>query len=108
MDLMNKVVWKSHPDWADAVTADPAARPARVEVVARGTTFIGERSYPKGSRSPDPTTYLTNDELVAKFLHNAEGAIGSEDATWVVDRVMHLEEVEDIGTIMDRLRPTTR
>jgi 2-methylcitrate dehydratase PrpD len=107
-DLMNKVVWKSHPDWADAVTADPAARPARVEVAARGTTFVGERSYPKGSRSPDPSTYMTNDELVAKFLHNARGVLSKEDANWVADRVMHLEEVEDVSTVMDRLRPITR
>jgi 2-methylcitrate dehydratase PrpD len=108
MDLMNRVVWKSHPDWADAVTADPAARPARVEVVARGTTFVAERSYPKGSRSPDASTYMTNDELVAKFLHNAEGVLSTEDADGVADRVMHLEEVDDISTVMDRLRPTTR
>lgn len=51
-DLMAKVVWRSHPDWATAVSADPAARPTRVELVAHGTTFVGERSYPKGGRSP--------------------------------------------------------
>jgi 2-methylcitrate dehydratase PrpD len=106
--LMNKVVWKSHPDWANAVTADPAARPARVEVAARGTTFVGERSYPKGSRSPDPSTYMTNDELVAKFHHNVEGVLSKEDADWVADRVMHLEEVDDVSTVLDRLRPGTR
>jgi 2-methylcitrate dehydratase PrpD len=105
MDLMSKVVWRSHPDWATAVSADPAARPTRVEVVARGTTFVGERSYPKGSRSPDPTTYVTNDQLVAKFRHNAAGAITSEDADAVIDAVLHLEDVDDLGALMDRLRP---
>jgi len=105
MDLMSRVVWRSHPDWAAAVSVDPAARPSRVEVVARGTTFVGERSYPKGSPSPDPSTYMTNDELIAKFLYNAEGVIGAEDAEWVADRVMHLEDVEDISIVMNRLRP---
>jgi 2-methylcitrate dehydratase PrpD len=107
MDLMSKVVWRSHPDWATAVSADPAARPARVEVSARGTTFVGERSYPKGSRSPDPTTYMTTDEVVAKFLYNASEALQPSVAEWMVDRVLHLEDVEDASTIMSRLRPGT-
>jgi len=105
MDLMSRVVWSSHPDWASAVSADPAARPSRIEVVARGTTFVGERSYPKGSPSPDPSSYMTNDELIAKFLHNAEGVISADDAEWVADRVMHLEDVEDVSIVMNRLRP---
>jgi 2-methylcitrate dehydratase PrpD len=105
MDLMEKVVWGPHPDWASAVSQDPAARPSRVEVVARGTSFVGERRYPKGNPSPDPSSYMTNDELVAKFLHNAEGMISAWDAEWVADRILHLEEVEDFSTVMRRLRP---
>ncbi len=103
--LMDKVVWKSHPDWAAAVSADPNARPARVEIVARGTTFIAERSYPKGSLSPDPSTYMSNDEVVEKFLHNAEGVLSAKDAEWAADRIMHLEKVDDFSTVLDRLRP---
>jgi 2-methylcitrate dehydratase PrpD len=105
LDLMSRVVWKQHPDWAVAVAADPAARPSRVEVVARGTTFVGERSYPKGSPSPDPSTYMTNDEILEKFMYNAEGAISSADAEWVADGVMHLDELDDVGALMTRLRP---
>jgi 2-methylcitrate dehydratase PrpD len=105
LDLMSRVVWKSHPEWAAAVSADPAARPARIEIEARGTTFVGERNYPKGSPSPDPSTFMTNDEVVAKFLHNAEGVITPHDAEWVADRVMHLEEVDDFSSVLDRLRP---
>jgi 2-methylcitrate dehydratase PrpD len=105
MNLMSKVVWKSHPDWAAAVAANPNARPARVEIAARGTTFVAERSYPKGSVSPDPSTFMTTDEVVEKFLHNARDVIAAEDAQWVADRVMHLEDVDDISTVMTRLRP---
>ena len=89
-----------------AVSVDPNARPARVEVVARGTTFVAERSYAKGSVSPDPSTYMSNDEIVAKFLHNAEGVLRTEDAEWVADRTMHLEDVDDFSTVLDRLRPS--
>jgi 2-methylcitrate dehydratase PrpD len=106
LKLMDKVVWKSHPDWAAAVSVDPNARPARVEVVARGTTFVAERSYAKGSVSPDPSTYMSNDEIVAKFLHNADGVLRTEDAEWVADRIMHLEDVDDFSAVLDRLRPS--
>jgi 2-methylcitrate dehydratase PrpD len=107
MSLMAKVVWKSHPDWASAVTADPNARPSRVEVVARGTTFVGERTYPKGNPSPDPSTYMTTDEIVAKFRHNAEGVISEEAVESVIGGVLNLEQVEDISTIMEQLRPSS-
>jgi 2-methylcitrate dehydratase PrpD len=107
LDVMGKVVWKSHPDWAAAVSADPVARPTRVEIVARGETFVGERAYPKGSRSPDPSTYTTNDEIIAKFFHNASGVITTEDAEWVAERVMNLEQLDDVSVLMDHLRPQT-
>jgi hypothetical protein len=48
---------------------------------------------------------MTNDEVVAKFLYNAQGMISAEDAEKVVDRVMHLEKVDDVSTTMDFLRP---
>jgi hypothetical protein len=87
-----------------AVSKDPSARPSRVEVVARGTTFVGERSYPKGSPSPDPSTYMTTDELVQKFHRNAEGVLATQDAEAVVDSLLHLEQVEDLCAVMERLR----
>ncbi|RHW23777.1 MmgE/PrpD family protein [Nocardioides immobilis] len=106
LDVMRKVIWKSHPDWATAVSADPVARPTRVEIVARGETFVGERAYPKGSRSPDPSTYTTDEEIRAKFFHNASGVISPEDARWVADRVMNLEQIDDVSVLMARLRPS--
>jgi 2-methylcitrate dehydratase PrpD len=105
LDLMGRVVWKSHPDWANAVSADPAARPSRIVITERGTTFVGERSYPKGSPSPDPSTYMTNEDILSKFFHNAQDVISPADAEWVAEQVMNLEQVEDISLVMNRLRP---
>jgi hypothetical protein len=48
---------------------------------------------------------MTNDEVVTKFLDNAEGMISSDAAEWVADRVMNLEEVDDFSSVLDRLRP---
>ncbi|MGK5112457.1 MmgE/PrpD family protein [Geodermatophilus sp. CPCC 205506] len=104
LGLKTRIAWKAHPDWATAVSKDPSARPSRVEVVARGTTFVGERRYPKGSPSPDPSTYMTTDALVQKFHHNAEGVLAAQDAEAVVDSLLHLEQVDDLCAVMERLR----
>ncbi|TSD94097.1 MmgE/PrpD family protein [Skermania sp. ID1734] len=105
MNLMKKVTYQPHPDYAAALTSNPAARQSRIEVVARGTTFAGERHYPKGSPSPDPSSYMTNDELTAKFRRNVDGVLHDADADAVVEAVFALEDVEDVRSIMDRLRP---
>lgn len=106
-ELMSKVSYEPHPDYTAAITANPAARQSRIEVAARGTTFTGERDYPKGSPSPDPASYLTDDELAAKFRRNVEGVLASADVDAVIKAVRALDEVEDIREITERLRPAS-
>jgi 2-methylcitrate dehydratase PrpD len=103
LDLMDRTTTAVHPDYASRVASDTASRPSRVEVVARGSSFVAERSYPKGSPSSDPTTLMTTDELVAKFRHNADGVLTAEDVDGVVDAILSLEEVDDVSTVMTRL-----
>lgn len=105
LELMDKTVVEPHPEWAEAVSANPLARPAKIELTARGATFIAERSYPKGSPSPDPKTYFTDEELIAKFLHNAQGVITPDAAAEVVDKVMNLESVENISQLVSLMAP---
>jgi 2-methylcitrate dehydratase PrpD len=99
MGLMQKVTYAPHPNYAEELSKHPSARPSLIEVDARGTTFTAERRFPKGSPSPEPETYMTTDELVAKFRVNAEGVLPSGAADAVVDAVLNLEQVEDAGTI---------
>ena len=100
MELMNKVTHQVHPDYVKLLSSNAASRPAKIEVRARGRTFVGEKRYPKGSPSPDPASTMTTDELVAKFMHNAEDAIPRRNVDAIVSAVLHLESVEDIGTLM--------
>lgn len=106
LGLMERVSYHAHPDYDQSVSARPASRPSRVEVVARGTTFTAERSYPKGTPSPDPATAMTNDELVAKFRVNADGPLAGSVVDDVVDAVLNLESVDDVNEVM-RLVATT-
>ncbi len=105
LDLMSRIEWRAHPGWGNAVSGDPLARPARAEVRARGQTFVAERSYPKGSTSPEPTTYTTTDELLIKFQHNAEGVLTEEATEKLAAAVLNLESVADIGAVSELLRP---
>lgn len=98
--LMDKVTFTPHPEWANAIGDHPAARPTRVEVDARGATFSAERSFPKGSPSPDPASLLTTDELVAKFRANAEDAVPADRLDELVGLLLDLEHVTDLGEVM--------
>ena len=105
LGLMPRIEWRPHPSWGAAVSGDPLARPARAEVTARGKTFTADRSYPKGSTSPDPATYMTTAELIEKFRHNADGVLAPSAAEQVVDTVLSLEQVDDVATLTRHLRP---
>ncbi|MTB88964.1 MmgE/PrpD family protein [Aeromicrobium senzhongii] len=98
--LMEKVTFAPHPDYVQTLSQDPSARPTRVEVDARGTTFRAERTHPKGTPSADPSTYLTTDELVAKFRANASGVLPADRIDEVVDGVLHLEKIDDVQPLV--------
>jgi 2-methylcitrate dehydratase PrpD len=100
LGLMDKISFEPHQDWATAVGAHAAGRPSRVEVDARGATYTAETSYPHGTPSPDPGTMMTTYELAAKFRNSATNVITDEQIDHVVNAVLNLETITDIGTIM--------
>lgn len=98
--LMDKVTHEVHPDYVKLLTSQGASRPAKLELRARGQLFVGEKRYPKGSPSPDPSTTMTDAELVAKFRHNADGVLTPSQADQVIEMTMHLDQVEDVGQLV--------
>lgn len=105
MALMKKVTHQAHPDYVRLRALHPASQPAHVEIKARGRTFIGERSFPKGSRSPDPSTYMTDDEIVAKFAGNASHVLTRGAIDEIVDTFMNLERSGNVQAVMRKLWP---
>lgn len=103
--LMDKVHYEVHPDYAQRLAKDPTSRPARIEVQARGQKFVGEALYPKGSLSPDPSSKMSNDEISAKFVRNAEGVISPAATQRALDRLWNLEQEADLRTLMPTLQP---
>jgi 2-methylcitrate dehydratase PrpD len=106
--LMSKVTHSVHPDYVERLRQHPASRPTRVEVTARGKVFVGESNFPKGSPSPDPSSYMTDDELAAKFRHNAQGVMSPAAVEDAIDAVMNLEKARDFGAVMRLFAATTK
>jgi 2-methylcitrate dehydratase PrpD len=106
MSLMERVTTEVHPDYAKALVGHAASRPARVEIRARGQTFVEEKSYPKGSPSPDAASLMTDAELTDKFRHNCEGVLPSAQAEGLIDALWNLENVADFAVVMKLCAPS--
>jgi len=105
MGLMGRVTHEVHPDYVKLLSGNAASRPAKVEISARGQTFVGERRFPKGSKTPDPATYMTDDEVARKFLNNVEGILTRDQAERIVDLTRNLRTLGDFGEIMRLTAP---
>ena len=98
--LMDRIKFDTHPDFVNAINQHPASRPSRIEIDARGTTFTAERQFPKGSPSPDPSTFMTTDELVEKFMVNAAMVLARPDAEHAVEAILNLENSDDVSQVI--------
>lgn len=95
MALMDRVQIELHPDHAQ-----PGTRPAHVEIRARGQNFVEEKLYAKGTPSPDPSTYMTDAEMIEKFRHNCAGVLSAEQVDGLIGALMTLDQVSDFSTVM--------
>jgi 2-methylcitrate dehydratase PrpD len=108
LELMDKVTIEPHPGYVEAINEHPSARATRIEVDARGTTFTADRRFPRGVTTPDPATTVTTAELAGKFRRNAGDIISDGEAEAVIEAVLHLEDVDDVSTVIRRLGKVTQ
>lgn len=101
LKMMDKVTFDVHPDYVKSIKENPASRPSKIEVKARGKVFTEERLYPKGSPSPIPETSTTVDELVAKFKNNAQRMLLQHKIDSAVNAMLSLEDMDDISELME-------
>ena len=101
--FMDKVTFEPHPGYVDALKKDPQARISKVELSARGKTFVEERVYIKGTPTSDPATTITDDELIAKFKDNASLILPPGKVNEACSRLMDLDNVGDVTTMIELL-----
>jgi 2-methylcitrate dehydratase PrpD len=105
LKLMDVITYGIHPDDVKNLKEDPRTRTCKVEVDARGRTYTHEQRYIKGAPSPESWTFMTNEELAAKFRGNAEGVLPASKTDAAIDALLNLEKVDDIAALGDLLTP---
>jgi 2-methylcitrate dehydratase PrpD len=98
LKFMDKITGYSHPDYLKILESDPLSSLSKVDVVARGRTFTVERKYRRGTTGTPAR--LTDDEIIAKFRHNAERILPAPKAKQVVNDFLDLENVENVSCLI--------
>lgn len=98
--LMDKVTLEPHPTYFASISADPASRPSRVEIRARGQIFTAEKQFPKGTPPVGTPAYMTTDELEHKFRAFTDGVLAPARVDEVLGALRHLQDVDDFGAVM--------
>jgi hypothetical protein len=95
---LKKVEGHPHPDFETSLLDDPQSRIGRIEIKARGQTFTEERRFRKGSPAT-PETYMTDEDIIAKFRRNAKDILTDERAERVTQMVFGLEDLSAINDL---------
>jgi 2-methylcitrate dehydratase PrpD len=95
LQLMERIEIHSDPQLS---LQYPFKWPARVEIITRdGKRLKGISDFPKG----DPENPLGERDLIEKFRDLTKGLLSDRSTEAIVERVMGLEDVDDISHLLD-------
>lgn len=89
--LANKITYGSYPDYL-------AKQISIVEVKARGKLFREEKHF-------TALHELSNDDLIAKFKHNASSVLKPQKIEQAINAVMKLEDIKNINELTALVTP---
>ena len=98
LDFGKKITCIPHPEFGKETADGRPSFSSKLEVKARGTTFVEESTMPRGATHG---TLLTDDELIAKFRHNAERVLTQEKIEKAVEVFTNLEKVSNVNEVME-------
>jgi 2-methylcitrate dehydratase PrpD len=79
----------------------PANMSGKVTIVARGQNFVRKVVVPKG----EPSNFLTEAELRAKFSGLAEAVLGPERTARLASEVLAIDRLSDVASLMRLAAP---
>jgi 2-methylcitrate dehydratase len=97
LDLLSRV--DMSPDEAFTAAFPGSLRSRVTAELVGGGSLVVEHADPKGT----PANPMSDDELGAKFLDQSAAVLSEARAREVLDRLWHVEEVEDVGELMGHL-----
>ena len=103
LEFMNKVNIVQHTGYEKALAQDPLAAPSKCEVAARGQVFTVERVQRRGTRRSE--TEPADDDLIAKFRHNAERILTQGKINRAVNIFMEMEKLDNISQLIREVTP---
>ena len=101
LEFGKKITCIPHPDFGKL---GPDGRPAfisKVEIVARGQTFVEEISGL--SAGSVEGTLLKEQELIEKFRHNGERVLTQNQIDQAIDAFQNMEKLSNISQAMDKV-----
>jgi 2-methylcitrate dehydratase PrpD len=101
--FMDKVTVNPHPDFGKTALETKGAQVSRIEVHAKGSTYVSQRRFASG-RATSETEKPTDRELEEKFLRNAAGIGTKEKSRSIARYLWELEGSDDISEFMTLLR----
>jgi 2-methylcitrate dehydratase PrpD len=92
--LMEKISLIGDPELSKLY---PGRWPARVEMITHdGHVSHGATDYPKG----DPENPMTEEELISKFRGLTEALIAPDDTERLIQQVIEMEKLDDVGNLL--------
>jgi 2-methylcitrate dehydratase PrpD len=99
--FMSKVFMHVDPKAVATKQKDPKSWPATVQVRANGITYTEETMYPRGTNLTE--LRATDEELMAKFEHNASRLLTPKKIRQATEEIMSLERVSDVTRLASLL-----
>lgn len=99
LSFIDKVTVKPHPDYLKELENDPLTNLAKVEVAARGKTFVVERKYRRGTVG-GTEVLPSDDQFLGKFKHNAERILTKDKIERAAESLMNLEKLNNVSELM--------
>jgi 2-methylcitrate dehydratase PrpD len=94
LQIMERVKIRSDPQLSMHY---PGKWPARAEIITRdGKSLKGRSDYPKG----DPENPLEERDVIEKFGDLTKGLLSDSTAEAIVERVMQLEDMDDVSNLL--------
>jgi len=98
LKFMDKITCLPYSPKGSNAKKAPPIPPTRVEVVARGKTFVEEIIHKRGTAGSDVS--WTDKEVVEKFRHNATRALTQAKIDRAVKSLLELDKIADISEFM--------
>lgn len=102
LGFQDRVTMGTYPRYGELLLKDPRSPITKVEIRARGQTFVEERRWIKGNPYPD-SAQMSDEDLIGKFRNNASGALSKRKLDEAVKAVMEIEKLESVRELIKQI-----